>query len=50
MLTKTSAIINAAATFLPSESDWDIFDKGVGDGLWRSVTMIQSTLKGILAD
>ncbi|KAE8847114.1 hypothetical protein HRS9122_04021 [Pyrenophora teres f. teres] len=29
-----SAIINAAATFLPSDSDWDFFDKGVGDGLW----------------
>jgi choline dehydrogenase len=28
-----SAIINAAATFLPSESDWDVFDEGVGDGL-----------------
>jgi choline dehydrogenase len=30
-----SAIINAAATFLPSDSDWDYFDQGVGDGVWR---------------
>jgi choline dehydrogenase len=30
-----SAITNAAATFLPSDSDWDYFDKGVGDGIWR---------------
>lgn len=30
-----SAIVNAAATFLPSDSDWDFFDKGVGDGIWR---------------
>jgi choline dehydrogenase len=30
-----SAIVNAAATFLPSDSDWDYFDKGVGDGIWR---------------
>lgn len=30
-----SAVINAAATFLPSDSDWDYFDKGVGDGIWR---------------
>lgn len=30
-----SAIVNAAATFLPSDSDWDIFSKGTGDGIWR---------------
>jgi choline dehydrogenase len=30
-----SAIVNAAATFLPSDSDWDYFDKGVGDRIWR---------------
>jgi len=30
-----SAIVNAAATFLPSDSDWDYFDKGVGDGIWK---------------
>lgn len=30
-----SGVINAAATFLPAESDWDYFDKGVGDGIWR---------------
>jgi choline dehydrogenase len=30
-----SAIINAAVTLLPSDSDWDYFDKGVGDGIWR---------------
>lgn len=33
-----SAIINAAATFLPSDSDWDIFDQGTKDRLWRSVS------------
>lgn len=32
-----SAIVNAAATFLPSDSDWDYFGKGVGDGIWRYV-------------
>jgi hypothetical protein len=30
-----SAIINAAAAFLPSDSDWDFFDKGFEDGVWR---------------
>jgi choline dehydrogenase len=30
-----STIINAAVTFLPSESDWDIFDQEVGEGIWR---------------
>jgi choline dehydrogenase len=30
-----SAIVNAAATVLPSEGDWGVFDKGVGDRLWR---------------
>lgn len=30
-----SAIVNAAATFLPSDSDWDVFDKGTRDGVWR---------------
>lgn len=30
-----SAIVNAAATFLPSDSDWDYFDEGIGDGIWR---------------
>ncbi|KAI4654514.1 uncharacterized protein J4E79_008388 [Alternaria viburni] len=34
-----SAIINAAATFLPSDSDWDFFDKGVEDGIWSSELM-----------
>lgn len=32
-----SAVINAAATFLPSNSDWNIFDKETGVSLWRSV-------------
>jgi choline dehydrogenase len=30
-----SAVVNAAATFLPMDSDWDYFDEGVGDGIWR---------------
>jgi choline dehydrogenase len=30
-----SAIVNAAVTFLPSDSDWDYFDRGVGDGVWK---------------
>lgn len=30
-----SAVINAAATFLPADSDWDIFDKGTNSGIWR---------------
>ncbi|USP79930.1 uncharacterized protein yc1106_07204 [Curvularia clavata] len=34
-----SAIINAAATFLPSESDWNIFDKGAENGLWNGDQM-----------
>ncbi|KAH4056502.1 hypothetical protein HBH98_035410 [Parastagonospora nodorum] len=34
-----SAIVNAAATFLPSDSDWDYFDKGVGDGIWNGKKM-----------
>ncbi|OAL06565.1 alcohol oxidase [Phaeosphaeriaceae sp. SRC1lsM3a] len=34
-----SAIVNAAATFLPSDSDWDYFDKGVGDGIWSGKDM-----------
>ncbi|KAH7391756.1 hypothetical protein BKA66DRAFT_412800 [Pyrenochaeta sp. MPI-SDFR-AT-0127] len=34
-----SAVINAAATFLPSDSDWDYFDKGVGDGIWSGKDM-----------
>ncbi|KAF2736119.1 FAD/NAD(P)-binding domain-containing protein [Polyplosphaeria fusca] len=34
-----SAIVNAAATFLPSNSDWDYFDKGVGDGIWSGKEM-----------
>ncbi|KAH6866736.1 hypothetical protein BKA58DRAFT_210807 [Alternaria rosae] len=34
-----SAIINAAATFLPSDSDWDFFDKGVEDGIWSAELM-----------
>ncbi|KAI4663548.1 uncharacterized protein J4E78_003964 [Alternaria triticimaculans] len=34
-----SAIINAAATFLPSDSDWDFFDKGVEDGIWSGELM-----------
>jgi choline dehydrogenase len=37
-----SAITNAAATFLPSESDWDFFDKGVEDGIWRSALFFAS--------
>jgi hypothetical protein len=37
VLTTRSAIINAAATFLPSESDWDVFDQGVEDGIWRYI-------------
>ncbi|KAH7077253.1 hypothetical protein FB567DRAFT_146432 [Paraphoma chrysanthemicola] len=34
-----SAINNAAVTFLPSDSDWDYFDKGVGDGIWSGKEM-----------
>ncbi|KAF1838604.1 alcohol oxidase [Decorospora gaudefroyi] len=34
-----SAINNAAATFLPSESDWDFFDRGVEDGIWNGKEM-----------
>ncbi|KAF1996027.1 GMC oxidoreductase [Amniculicola lignicola CBS 123094] len=34
-----SAIVNAAATFLPSDSDWDFFDKGTGDGIWGGKDM-----------
>ncbi|KAK7181469.1 hypothetical protein DPSP01_013467 [Paraphaeosphaeria sporulosa] len=34
-----SAIVNAAATFLPSDSDWDLFDKDVGDGVWSGRDM-----------
>ncbi|CAO2648887.1 Nn.00g098360.m01.CDS01 [Neocucurbitaria sp. VM-36] len=34
-----SAITNAAATFLPSDSDWNYFDKGVGDGIWSGKEM-----------
>ncbi|KAL5121974.1 hypothetical protein ACEQ8H_000190 [Pleosporales sp. CAS-2024a] len=34
-----SAVVNAAATFLPSDSDWNYFDKGVGDGLWNATVM-----------
>lgn len=36
-----SAIINAAITLLPSDSDWDYFDKGVGDGIWRYASGIE---------
>jgi choline dehydrogenase len=48
MLMRSSAIINAAATLLPSESDWDVFDKGVGDGLWRSVILHQIEMWSVL--
>ena len=34
-----SAVVNAAATFLPSDSDWDFFDKGVSDGIWKHVVL-----------
>ncbi|KAF2831914.1 alcohol oxidase [Ophiobolus disseminans] len=34
-----SAIINAAVTLLPSDSDWDYFNKGVGDGIWSGKEM-----------
>ncbi|KAF2474943.1 alcohol oxidase [Lindgomyces ingoldianus] len=34
-----SAIVNAAATWLPSDSDWDYFDRGVGDGIWSGKDM-----------
>ncbi|XP_014554467.1 hypothetical protein COCVIDRAFT_104929 [Bipolaris victoriae FI3] len=34
-----SAIVNAAATFLPSESDWDIFDQGTEEDLWSGGLM-----------
>jgi hypothetical protein len=27
-----------------------VFDEGVGDGLWRSVIMIRSSLKNIIAN
>jgi choline dehydrogenase len=30
-----SAIVNAAATWLPSESDWDYMSKESGDTIWR---------------
>lgn len=30
--------MNAAAAFLPSESDWDIFDQGTEEDLWRLVS------------
>ncbi|KAH8731500.1 hypothetical protein GQ44DRAFT_822415 [Phaeosphaeriaceae sp. PMI808] len=34
-----SAIVNAAATFLPADSDWDYFNKGVNDGIWSGKDM-----------
>lgn len=34
-----SAIVNAAATWLPSDSDWDYFSKGTGDGIWSGKEM-----------
>ncbi|KAF1950758.1 alcohol oxidase [Byssothecium circinans] len=34
-----SVIINAAATFLPADSDWNFFDRGVGDGVWSGKDM-----------
>lgn len=34
-----SAIVNAAVALLPSESDWDIFSNGTGDGIWSGREM-----------
>lgn len=39
-----SAIVNAAATHLPADSDWDYFDKGINDGIWRYVTLFHRSV------